>query len=144
MSAFCDITGAFIAVLGAVPAVSANIFRARDRAIADDQADAINVQFDGADPSTGAMFGAPVDWRSRVTVECYARSSAVSGDLAVDPLLSAVYSRLAANSTLGGKADDIGAPTIEAEYDAQGQKTGWVRMTYSVLHRTNNLTLEQA
>lgn len=142
MSAFIDITAAFIAALGAAPAVSANIFRARERSLAEEHNTALNVQFDGADPSTGVMLGAPVDWRSRVTVECYARSSSVSGDLAVDPLLSSTYARLAEDPTLGGLVADIGTPTIEAEYDAQGQKTGWIRMTYAVSHRTSNNTLD--
>lgn len=142
MTAFADITAAFVAVLSAAPAVSANIFRARDRVIAEDQANAINVQFDGATPYAGAMSGAPIDWESKISVECYARTTATSGDLAVDPLLSAAYARLAADSTLGGTVADIGAPQIEAEYDAQGQKTGWVRMTYTVSHRTSLLTLD--
>lgn len=142
MTAFVDITAAFVAALSAAPAVSANIFRARDRAIAEDQANAINVQFDGATPYAGAMHGAPIDWISKITVECYARSATTSGDLAVDPLLSAAYARLALDTTLGGKVADIGVPQIEAEYDAQGQKTGWVRMTYPVSHRTSNLTLD--
>lgn len=143
VSVFTDITAAFVAALSAAPAVSDNIFRARDRAIAEDQPTAINVQFDAADPRPVAMFGAPVDWLSRFTVECYARSSTASGDLAVDPLLLNVFARMAANSTLGGLVADIGVPTIEAEYDSAGQKTGWVRMTYSVSHRTRNLTLER-
>lgn len=142
MTAFADITAAFIAALSTAPAVSANIFRARDRAIAEDQATAINVQFDGADPYAGAMHGAPVDWLSRISVECYARSSVVSGDLAVDPLFATVYARLAADTTLGGAVANIGAPSIEAESDAQGQKTGWVRLSYLVSHRTSNLTLD--
>jgi hypothetical protein len=142
MTAFADITAAFIAALSTAPAVSANIFRARDRTIAENQATALNVQFDGSEPYAGAMHGAPVDWISKISVECYARSSVTSGDLAVDPLLSAAYARLAADTTLGGRVADIGAPNILTEYDSQGQKTGWVRMTYSVQHRTSHLTLD--
>jgi hypothetical protein len=142
MTAFADITAAFIAALSTAPAVSANIYRARDRVIAEDQATAINVQFDGSEPYAGVMFGAPIDWTSKITVECYARSATTSGDLAVDPLLSAAYARLATDTTLGGMVADIGYPHIGAEYDSQGQKTGWVRMTYSVSHRTSNLTLD--
>lgn len=142
MTAFVDITAAFVAALSAAPAVSANIFRARDRVIAEDHVNAINVQFDGATPFVAAMSGAPVDWASKISIECYARTSATTADLAVDPLLATAYSRLAADTTLGGIVADIGAPQIEAEYDAQGQKTGWVRMTYTVSHRTSNLTLD--
>ena len=142
MTQFANITAAFIAALSNAPAVSANIFRARDRTMAEEHIDAINVQFDGADPYTGAMYGAPVDWLSKISVECYARSSVVSGDLAVDPLFATAYARLAADSTLGGAVADIGTPSIEAENDAQGQKTGWVRLSYLVSHRTSHLTLD--
>lgn len=142
MTVFVDITAAFVATLAAAPAVSKNIFRARERVLAEEHITALNVQFDGAEPYAGAMHGAPVDWRSKITVECYARSSITSGDLAVDPLLAAAYARLAADTTLKGLVADIGYPQIEAENDSQGQKTGWIRMTYAVEHRTNNLTLD--
>jgi hypothetical protein len=142
MSAFSSITTALIAVLSAEPALSANIFRARDRAMAEEYATAINVQCDGATPSDGAIAGAPVDWASTFSIECYARSAAASGDLAVDPLLDGVYARLAADTTLGGLVGYIGSPRLEFEYDAQGMKTGWVRMTYQIEHGTSNLTLE--
>jgi hypothetical protein len=141
-TAFATITAGIVALLGAAPAVSPNIFRARDRQMAEEYATAINVQFDGGVPNPGAMKGAPVDWGSRFTVECYARTSTTSGDLAVDPLLEAVYEKIAADSTLGGLVMDIGSPLIEAEYGSEGQKTGWIRMTYPVLHRTANLTLD--
>ena len=124
-TAFADITAAFIAALGATPAVSPNIFRARERVLAEEHVTAINVQFDGSEPYAGVMHGAPVDWRSKITVECYARSSITSGDLAVDPLLETAYARLALDTTLGGMVADIGYPQIEAENDSQGQKPGW-------------------
>ena len=142
MTAFVDITAAFVAALVAAPAVSPNIFRARERVLAEEHVTAINVQFDGAIPYAGVMHGAPVDWRSKVTIECYARSTTTSGDLAVDPLLANVYTRMAQDTTLGDMVADIGYPIIEAENDAAGQKTGWIRMTYSVEHRTNNGTLD--
>lgn len=142
MTVFVDITAAFVAALAAAPAVSPNIFRARERVLAEEHVTALNVQFDGAEPYAGVMHGAPVDWRSKITVECYARSSTTSGDLAVDPLLAAAYARLAFDTTLGGMVADIGYPQIEAENDSAGQKTGWIRMTYAVEHRTNNLTLD--
>lgn len=143
ITAFARITGALIALLEADPPLSQQIFRARDRQLAEDYPDAINVQFDFATPFSGAIHGAPVDWDSKFTIECYARTSSTSADLAVDPLVLQVYQRIAADTTLGGLVADIGAPTIEAEYTAEQQRTGWVRMSYPVMHRTNNLTLEQ-
>lgn len=143
ITAFARITGAIVALLEAEPALSQQIFRARDRQLAEEFPDAINVQFDGAMPSAGAMHGAPVDWDSKFTIECYARTTTTSADLAVDPLLMQVYQRIAADPTLGDVVTYIGEPMIEAEYNAEQQRTGWIRMTYPVMHRTNNLTLEQ-
>ncbi|KRB73444.1 hypothetical protein [Noviherbaspirillum sp. Root189] len=141
-TAFASIVGAFVTAFQAAPAVSANVFRAMPREIAEQHAEAVNVQFDAAEPNAGAISGAPVDWRSRVSVDLYAKSSAVSGDLAVDPLLKAAYERVMQDTTLGGLVDYIGVPYIAAEYDGKGQKTGWIRMVFPVEHRTSNLTLE--
>ena len=143
LTAFMTITQALIDLLAAYPPVSQQIFRARDRQLAEEHADAINVQFDGSTPYAGAILGAPVDWDSRFTIECYARTAAGSADLAVDPLLLQVFNRIATDSTLGELVMDVGYPLIEAEYNSEQVKTGWVRMTYPVRHRTGNLTLEQ-
>jgi hypothetical protein len=103
----------------------------------------ISVQFDGARPQSGAINGTPVDWTSQFSIECFARAAASEeNDEAVDPLLKAVYERLAADTTLGGLVFDVGVPMIEAEYTAEGERTGWVRMTYPIEHRTENSTLE--
>lgn len=143
MTAFADITGFIVAALQAAPAVSPNIVRARDRAMAESWATAVNVQWDAGTPDYGVIDGAPADWDSKYTIECFAKSPTMSGDLAVDSLLDAVYSRLAADSTLGGRVDWIRAVHMEASTDSNGMKTGWVGMTYVVAHRTshNNLTL---
>ncbi len=140
-TAFSNIVAAMVAVLSAGQPVSPNIFRARERTLAESHATAINVQWDGGVPQRGVIFGAPIDWQSRITVECYARSATLGGDLAVDPLLAAVYERLAADPTLGGTVADLECIQIEAQNDAQGQKTGWVGITYAVSHRTSNNTL---
>ena len=142
MTVFVDIVSSIIALLNAATPVSSMITRARDKAIPETAANAINVQFDAAQPSPGVILGAPVDWTSKIIVDCYARSMITSGDLAVDPLLSGVYARLAADTTLGGKVSFIGVPNIETEYDSQGQKTGWIRMTYFIEHRTTNLIVD--
>lgn len=141
-TAFSAITAAFVARLEADPPVAEKITRADRRRVEDETEQAVNVQFDGAVPEAGAIKGAPVDWQSRIIVECKVRSSSTTGDVAVDYLLQTVYARLAADTTLGGLVEDIGVPIIESAYDAQGQKTGWMQMTYTVLHRTTENTLE--
>jgi hypothetical protein len=141
-TAFFKITTALMDVLRADPPVSPAIYRARNRHIPEKNGTALNVQFNGGIPQPGAISGAPVDWTSKFTIECFARSNTVGGDESVDPLLLEVFKRIAADSTLGGLVDNVGVPMIEAEYSAEGEKTGWVCMTYPIEHRTQNLTLE--
>lgn len=141
-SSFSDITAALEALFKAEPAIAPEVFRARSRAVSKATVTAISVQWDGAVPEPGAIKGAPVYWRSRYSVECYARTTAEAPDVAVDPLLLAVYARIAADTTLCGLVANVGEPVIEAEYSAEGDKTGWVRMSYDIEHQTNNSTLE--
>ncbi|HEY0847399.1 MAG TPA: hypothetical protein VGE12_18665 [Noviherbaspirillum sp.] len=142
MTAFADIADKFVELFEAAPAVCSQVFRARSREIAEQHSEAVNVYFEGADPNAGAITGAPVDWVSRIVVECYGRTSTTTADLAVDPLIGKVYAKLAADTTLGGLVDNVGVPTIDTEYNNLGQKTGWVRMTYPVEHRTSNATVD--
>ena len=141
---FALIVSAFIDALDATPAIADVVLRASDRAAPEDKAKAINVVFMGASPQRGTINGAPVDWLSRIGVECYAKTKNDTPDVVVDDVMKAAYERLASDRTLGGVVDDIGEPEIRAEYDSHGQKTGWVLMTYTVLHRTQNNTLEAA
>lgn len=141
-TAFFKITDAIVALLSQAPPVSPNIYRARDRQVPEKNETAVNVQFNNGLPFEATIFGAPVDWVSKYSVECFARSRDVAGDAAVDPLLLSVYNRLGADPTLSGLVFNVGAPSIEAEYTADGDKTGWVRLIFPVEHRTQNLTLE--
>jgi hypothetical protein len=140
-TAFSTIVAAVIAKLSEAPAVCDAIYRARSNAISEQDTRAVSVQFERSLPLAGAINGAPIDWSSTVTVECFARSITESGDLAVDPLLEAVFERLAEDTTLGGLVGDLAIAGIEAENTAEGKKTGWVRLTYVADHRTNNSTL---
>jgi len=140
-TAFSAVVQAVIDRLSIDPAVCDTIDRARVRPMSDQTDRLVNVQWDGAFPQRGAIYGAPVDWTTKITVDCYASSVKVSGDLAVDPLLEGVYERLAADTTLGGVVTDMNVPSIEVEYTSEGKKTGWVRLTYLVEHRTANLNL---
>lgn len=141
-SAFLKITAAIIAKLGAAADIDVQIYQARDRAVPESAVGAINVQFESGLPTRGAIMGAPVDWDSRFVIEIYARTTTQTPDAAVDPLVMAVYREMATDPSLGGLTIDIGEPAIEAEFSSEGKKTGWVRMTYPVQHRTTNMTLE--
>jgi hypothetical protein len=140
-TAFSSIVSAVREALLADPPVCQTIYRARPLILPDQVDQAVNVQWESGLPNLGAIRGAPVDWMTRVTVECYARSVQESGDVAVDPLLAAVYERLGQDTTLGGLIADLNIAGIEAENTAEGKKTGWVRLTYIAEHRTENGTL---
>jgi hypothetical protein len=142
-SAFSKITGALVQLLDMEPPIADVIYRARSRVVPQSVFRAINVQFNGGMPAPGAITGAPVDWTSKFSIECFARAAtSENNDEAVDPLLMAVYSRIAADTTLGGLVDNVGEPLIEAEYSADGERTGWICMTYPIEHRTQQSTLE--
>jgi hypothetical protein len=141
ITAFSKVVTAVIAALSAAPAVCDVIYRARPSVVPDQTDAAVSVQWESALPNRGAMHGAPVDWSTRVTVECFARGTQESGDLLVDPLLSAVYARLAEDSTLGQLVSDLECIGVEAENTSDGKKTGWVRLTYLAQHRTDNLNV---
>lgn len=141
-TAFSKVVAAVVATLGATPEVCSTIYRARPNDLPDQVESAVNVYFETAFPETGAIAGAPVDWVSKICVECYARSLRDSGDVAVDPIFEAVYERLARNPTLGGVVDDLVIHAIQAENTAEAKKTGWVRLTYMARHRTSNDSLD--
>lgn len=140
-TAFAQIVTAIIGALSASPAVCATIYRARPIDVPQQVEQAINVQWDAATADDGVIAGAPIDWASRVSVECFARSVSESGDLAVDPLLAATFERLAQDSTLSGLVGNLRVVGMEAENAAEARKTGWVRITYLADHRTSNATL---
>jgi hypothetical protein len=142
-TAFAQVVGAVIAALQAAPAVCDTIYRARTTPVPDSVDQAVSVQWNKAQAQPAAIFGAPLDWQTLVTVECYSRSVRDgSGDVAVDPLLQAVYARLAQDTTLGGLVEDLYIAEVEAENNSEGKKNGWVRLTYVAVHSTSNSTLE--
>ncbi|SFD83405.1 hypothetical protein [Massilia yuzhufengensis] len=144
-TAFSKVVSGVIAALAANPPVCPTkaIYRARAVEMPDQDNEAVSVQWEQGLPQLATITGAPIDWQTRITVECFARSAAVgaTGDVVVDPLLQRVYERLAADPSLGGLVDDLVIAGIEAENTVEGKKTGWVRMTYLASHRTDNLTL---
>lgn len=139
---FLKITAAVVGALEATPSVCDTVLRANDRRVPESKTKAINIYHAGSRPEEGAIAGAPIDWITGIVVECYAKTLTDAPDVAVDELILKVFERLAQDSTLGGLVTDIGVPTIQLDYDAHGQRTGWAVMKYPVEHRTSNNTLD--
>lgn len=140
-TAFAGIVAAMVDALSSAPAVSAQVYRARMRPMAQQHTTAVVVRIQDAQADRAAMQGAPVDFVTTIAVECYARSATQTPDLAVDDLLAAVYAKLAADSTLGGLVGDLYPSTLQYDFDTDAEQTACVTLTYQVVHRTANLSL---
>lgn len=141
-TAFNTIVKAFEAKLKESPAVCANVFVSRDRQVPETVQEAVHIEFSSAVPRTGVILNAPIDWVSKITVDCMAKSKTQSGPDAVDALFKKVFERLATDQSLGVAGLYIGFPIIESDFETHGQKAGQIRLTYEIEHRTNNLTLD--
>lgn len=143
MTAFASIVGAMVAALGASPAVSPQIHRARVRPVAADWATLVAVRPIDATLEPFAIQGGPMNVDTRIAVECYARARAGQPpDVAVDALLGAAYARLAENSTLGGLVGDLVPSSLTYDFDADGDATACATLIYTAVHRVQNANLE--
>lgn len=134
---------AMVAALSSAPAVCAHIERGRRRAVAQDVDLCVVVRPVQSEVTQQALaFGTPVSWLTSVAVECYARSGAsVAADLAVDPLIDAVYARLLLDPTLGATVVAIKPQGIGYDFDADGQQTTCATLVFNIMHRTPGNTL---
>ena len=141
MTAFSTIVGAIVTALQGAPAVSPQVYRARMRPIAEQHTTAVVVRLQDAQAERFAINGAPVNQSTTIAVECYARSSTLDPDVAVDTLLADVYAKLAADTTLGGLVSDLFVTGIAWDFDMDAQHTACATLTCLVQHRTANLNI---
>lgn len=149
MTAFDTLLNAFVTVVSAGPALSANIYADRDvsdDALPEGQATALVLNLSDADPQpVGGIAGNPVDWTTTVVITCLARVHGSSARGAVNTLASAVYARIAANPALGtgpGSGVFAGEPRIDWQFERAAARFAAATLTYTVQHRTTSLTLE--
>lgn len=140
--AFDQVVAAFVAKLEESPAVCSLILNSDDRPVSDDVNEAVNVFFYVSQPQPLTINGAPIDWITRVIVDCFARSKTLPARKAPSQLAKKVYERLAIDPTLGNGDWFIGYPSIETDADVQSQRAGMMRLTYRVEHRTSANILE--
>lgn len=139
---FANVVGAMAQALAAGTPVSPNISRARIKPLAAEWQTAVVVRLQESQFDRLAIFGAPMNTDTIVVVECYARSTSLSPDLAVDQLMQDAYARLAADPTLGGLVADCQLQAINFDFDHEQDRMGCALMSYLVRHRTQSLNLE--
>lgn len=134
---FARVAGAAVAALEAAPPVSSAVYRARMRAVSQQESTAVVVRLRQAEVDRGVGNGTPGIWATVLDVECYARAlPGQSGDDAVDALLDATVARLVADPSLGGVVGDIGLLGVTWDFDMDGQGTACAVVTFSVRHAT--------
>ena len=135
--------GAIVAALSSGTPVASQIARVRLRPMAAAQAQAVVVRALQTDVAELALCpGYPVSWATAVVVECYTRSgAATTPDVAVDPLVEAVYARLMADTTLGGAVLALQPQSIAWDFDADGDNTTCATLVFSARHRSPGATL---
>lgn len=130
---------ALMASLVAAPAVAGgNIQRHRTRPVADGVQQAVSLRVLGSTPQPLAGLGAPIDWITRIGIECIGRAGTDStADQAAGPVLQAVHTRLCTDSALASAGFDL-FPWPELSWDQEDldERIGAVIAIYTVRHRT--------
>lgn len=111
--------------------------------MAEAQTQQIVVRFLGSSPDRGEIKGAPVDWRTRVGIECSARrDERTASGRASRALHELAHGRLMADATLAGAALDILPPEISVDQAREDTEIGTCIGVYEIWHRTQENTLE--
>lgn len=142
-TAFDAISDAIVSALSAPPAVAPVIVRGFARPMAEQHTRQIVVRLNAASGQMYAVKGAPINWDTRVDIECYARATGGGeSEAAANSLLADAASRLLADETLGGAAQGIG-PDIAIEWSADAGAQGVACATASITyaHRTSGAAL---
>ena len=117
-----DAVGAVVSALAAAPAVADQVLRARLRPMAAQHTSMVVVRPVESSVEEDELAGPVVSWSTLIAVECDARTNAAtSPDVAVDAVLQAVHSRLAANPTLSGVVLSIVPRKVTFDTDADGE-----------------------
>lgn len=123
-------TSAVLSALQAAPAIAPRVDRVRPDKLGSAVAAGVFLRPVKAAPLE-FLDDLPAMWACVITVDCTVLvPAATSADVAVYPLLSAVYARLVADTTLGGEVDHIEVKNIELDFDFLAD--GYARATLDV------------
>jgi hypothetical protein len=137
------IRDAFVAKLQQAPAISGGrIVGNRRRPMAAQDASQVFVYLEESIAAQGAILGAPIDWQTRLRIECVARetSGATAEELA-DSLAQEVFARIQSDINLAGLTQDI-EPTALAWMEDEGDTSVMsAQLLFNAVHRTQNNTI---
>lgn len=123
-------TSAVLSALQAAPAVATRVDRVRSDKLGSSVVAGVDLRPVKAMPFE-LLDGLPAMWVCVIPVDCTVRvPAAAAADEAVYPLLSAVYARLVADTTLSGAVDHIEVKNIELDFDFLAD--GYARATLDV------------
>lgn len=136
---------AVVALLKAEPAIAGGrVYSARTRAIPADVSTAVNVRLERSTSQLASVIGGRTSWSTLIVVECYAKLDGASADEAADPLLEAMFERLASDPSLGGQAmsvEPLEGDTLSWDFDALDSNMACVTAKFVVKHQTTGRTL---
>ncbi|MCX8017683.1 MAG: hypothetical protein N2690_07285 [Rhodocyclaceae bacterium] len=138
MSMINTLVTAVVAALQAAPAVSSRVERVRLRALPAGTSTAVVVRPLSSEVLASELStGQPYVWDTQLVVECYARAQqGTAADVAVDALVSAVYARLLADTTLGGAAVVLQPQSIAYDFDVDGESVVCASIQFIARQRT--------
>lgn len=130
---------ALVALLQASPALAdGGVTANRKRPMAAQHGAQVFVFLEDALPERGGILGAPIDWSTRIRVECVARG--VPGDTtaedAADDLARAVFARVQDDITLGGLVMDCVPQGMVWTEDETSPDVAACQLMFQCLHRT--------
>lgn len=141
------IIGALVDLLKQDPAVAGGrVYPGRTRAISAESPTGVIVLPGRSTSQLASVMGGRTSWSTLVTIECYGRMEGGSPDEAADPILEAVFARLAGDPDLGGLAMDtapLEGDTLQWDFDQLDTNLGCVTAKFVVQHQTTGRTLTQ-
>jgi len=131
---------AVVAVLEAAPSIADGGIRAnRRRPMAQQHAAQVFVFLEDSMPERGGILGAPIDWQTRIRVECVARGvpGVITAEDAADDIAREVFARLQRDITLGGLLMDLVPQGMNWVEDESDTTLAACQLMFQPLHRTN-------
>lgn len=146
-TAHMGIITALVGLLKVDPPVAAGrVYPGRTRAIGVDSPTGVVVMLGRSASQLSAVQGGPTSWQTLVSIECYGRMEGGAPGDAADPIVEAVFARLASDPGLGGLAMDV-APlegdTLQWDFDQLDTNLACITAKFVVQHQTTGRTLTQ-